>query len=743
MNVSKLKTFNKLFYRSMMTKKWWLLVIITSMLFMMGGCAAVLATTTIYNLDSLKNLKFATTIYDHNQKPVEPLGGSQREYVDLDDVKSDLLAKTFVGVEDERFYKHNGADLKGLGRALAVDLMTMSSAEGGSTITMQVARNVILNNNEKTFWRKLSEIAIAYNLERKYTKKQILESYLNYIYLGNNVRGIKMAAKIYFDKDITKEKLEPHEIALLAGMPKAPEGYNPYVHPERAKERRNVVLAKMAELGYISNKEKEEYQQKPLGVNRKYMAKYLKDDKYQAYTQYVIQEAANRYGLKSEELASGGYKIYTGLNTKAQNSLEKALKDSSFYKGHEKLDGGATVIDPKTGAIAALGGGRQYLPGYENRALSRIQPGSSIKPLTVYAPAVQEKGYNENSIVSDTPYSIGSWSPKNYDKTYHGNVPLKEVAGKSMNVATVRLLNDVVGVNTAYDYAQKLGLDLEPADKQPAPLALGGLTRGVSTVQMAQAYSSFLRDGKVSDAHAIIKIVDADGDEVEPIKKIKTDQPVYSPDTAWTMTKILKYAVQNGTGKNAQLADGRDVAGKTGTTQNSKESWFVGYTPEYVMAVTVFNEQGSQVELSGGEYPARIFNQVMSDTLSGTQVSHFQPPGGNNQDDGFNWFGSDEPEQPEQPATPPPVEKPKEEKEEKKEKEPKREEPTEPQEPAEPPVIEDPAGGDQDGGDITEPPDSNGGDTTGGSDTGNTDSGNNTTSPPPPSDDGDSTAPQQ
>lgn len=630
MNWRKIKSFGRLFYRAMMTKKWWLIVLSTSTLIIVGAITTVMMTTSVYDLDSLKNMRFATSIYDHNDKLVTTLGDTRRDYVDLDKVKSQELIEAYVAVEDERYYNHNGADLKGFGRALAVDLLTMSPAEGASTITMQVSRNVILNENEKTILRKVNEIAIAYNLERKYTKKEILEAYLNYIYLGNEVRGIQMASKIYFDKDLTKEKLEPHEIALLAGLPKAPEGYNPYIYPDKAQHRRNVVLNKMAEKNIITEEECEKYKKKKLGVNKKYLAKHTRnrDNKFQAYKDYVLDEAANRYGLDSKDLVNGGYRIYTGMNKKAQLSLEKSLREDSFYQNHKELDAGSTMINSKTGEIAAIGGGRHYLRGYRNQALAQVQPGSSIKPITVYGPAVEEKGYNEYTPVSDAPYTINGWSPKNLDHSFHGTVPLKVVAGKSLNVSTVRLLNEVVGVKTGYEYAKKSGLKLDKKDRAPAPLALGGLTRGVSTLEMAQAYTAFANGGKVTEAHAITKIVDVDGNTLEPKKKVKKKQKVYSPQTAYTMSRILKYAVEQGTGQNARLADGRDVAGKTGTTQNSRESWFVGYTSEYVMATMFFNQNGSQVKLSGGEFPAKVFHKVMTDTLKGTDVSYFKAPSG-------------------------------------------------------------------------------------------------------------------
>ncbi|SDX33206.1 penicillin-binding protein, 1A family [Marininema mesophilum] len=702
LRLRKTKRFGRLFYRTMMTKKWWLLVISTSLLFVIGACTAVMLTTAYYDLDGLKKLRFATTLYDHNDKPAVALGDTKRDYVDLSKVKSKDLVKTFVAVEDERFYEHNGADLKGIGRAIAIDILTFSPRQGASTITQQVSRNIILNENKKTFLRKVYEIAIAYNLERKYSKKDILQAYLNYVYLGNDSRGIKMAAKIYFNKDITKEKLEPKEIALLAGLPKAPEGYNPYINPEQAKFRRNVILNKMAEKKIITQAQAEKYKKTSLGVNKKYLKNSRSDGSYQAYKDYLLREAEKRYGLKAEELVNGGYKIYTGMDKKAQRTLESTLRDSTFYKGNTKLNAGSTMLNPKTGSIAAIGGGRNYIRGYLNQALVPAQPGSSIKPLTVYGPAVEEKGYNQYTPISDAPFSYKGWSPKNMDHRFRGTLAMQDAVAQSLNVATSRLLVEKVGVNTAFQYANKMGLKLPSNDKSPAPLALGGLTKGVSTLQMAQAYSSFPNKGKMTEAHTIQKIVDVDGNVVEPKDDIQKNKRIFKASTASTMNNVLKHVVLSGSGRNAALSDGRDVAGKTGTTQNSKEAWFVGYTKEYVMATIVFNEQGSSVDLTGGEYPARIFNKVMGDTLAGTKISRLDNTNGssnsptNSDDDGWKTYYGDQSDQPSNQPTEPPSDQGNQPADETQGGEPS----TPPQQPG------TTTGGDNDnGGDTDDPPD--------------------------------------
>lgn len=607
-----------------LNKKWLFIVIITSVFLSLSGWLLVLLTSSFYDLKEMEAMKYASTIYDQKGKRVVRLGSDNHEYVRLDQIKTEMLVKALVAVEDRRFYDHSGVDSKGIMRAFTSNIKEAGKSEGGSTITMQLARNAVLHDREKKMSRKIKEMAVAWNLEREYTKDEILEAYVNYIYLGNQVRGLKMAAKVYFDKDITKEELSPAEVALLVGLPKAPEGYNPYTQPEQAKKRRNVVLGVMAEVGLITEAEKKRYQDVNLDVNKKYLSKHLRNNSYQAYQDYILLEAEQRYGISAQELASGGYQIHTGMNRKAQQAMEKAFANPDLFHNQKLLDGGATLIDAKTGRIAAIGGGRKYLHGYAIRALDKKQPGSSIKPITVYAPAIEEKGYSEYSIVPDRPYSIGNWQPKNYDKTYHGQVSLRTVAAKSINVATVWLLNEVVGKERGFAYAQKAGLNLDKADRSPAPLALGGLTRGVNTLQMAQAYSAFANDGKMVEAHAIVKITTADGQVVEPKKKI-AEKRLFHSDTARQMTRILQYTVDYGTGRNGAIP-GRPVAGKTGTTQNSKEAWFVGYTPEYVMAVMVYNEKGGTVRLTGGAYPARIFHYVMREALRDVPVQSFPAP---------------------------------------------------------------------------------------------------------------------
>lgn len=631
-------------------KKWILLVLMTTLLLVVGGCSAVLMSAKTYNMDEVKkSMESSSTVYDRDGKKVMQLGSTNREYVKLKDVKSPELYQAFVAVEDERFYNHHGVDYWSMGRAVVKNIVALGKAEGGGTITMQVARNAVIKDRKKTYSRKLDEMMAALSLEKEVKKSKILETYLNYIDFGNNVQGIKMAAKIYFDKDITKEKLEPHEIAMLAGLPKAPYGYDPFNFPEKAKFRRNVVLNKMAEEteapfgALITQEEAEKYKKMGLGVKKDAAKKHLKRSKYYAYKSLILNEIEERYpGIDSKDLVNGGYKIYTSLDPKMQKAAEEVLekdeyfidKDSGQKLKPEELNAAMTFLDAKTGEIVAVGGGRDYKPGFYNWSITNRQPGSSIKPITVYGPAIKDHNFNEFTMVKDEPIKIGDWEPKNMSRKVYGDIPMQEMVNNSLNLSTIRILQDTVKLPAAAEYAKKAGIDLDDKDKGSyAALALGGMTEGTTTVKIAQSYATFANmTGATKDAHAVVKIVAPQENNrvLEPAKPIKKHE-VFDPKTAWYMTRMLLNNVEEGTGTNAQIP-GHQVAGKTGTTQSSKEAWFVGYTSKYVGAVTVFNQYDknneNDVELSGGGYAAPIFQDVMSKALEGQSPQMFQKPSG-------------------------------------------------------------------------------------------------------------------
>ncbi|WP_028777862.1 transglycosylase domain-containing protein [Shimazuella kribbensis] len=640
-------------YSRFFNKKWFILVGITSLLLIIGGCSAVMMSANTYKIDELKNLEFSTSVYDQTgKKEIGRIGSVYREYVSMKQLKeiNPDLPEAFIKVEDQRFRSHSGVDWFGLTRAIVKNVIFFEKGEGGGTITMQVARNVLLQDRTKTYTRKLKEIGAALNIEREHSKDEILEVYLNYIDFGNQVAGIQMASKIYFGKDLKKEKLEPQEIAFLAGLPKAPYGYNPYggeKKMKRAIERRNVVLMKMTESeespAIITVAEKEKLQKMPLGTNKEFLAKYRKSSKYQAYKDLVYDEIIDRYDLDKEALNSNGYKIYTGIDTTAQEVVEEAMKTDSLFKGKSdyegQVDSGVSMIDPHTGLIRALGGGRNYNPGSYNRATFEVSPGSSIKPLTVFAPAIEEKGYNKYTPFKDQQYKVGSWSPKNFSGRYSGDVTMEQVVYKSINTVTVKLTMEDVGLEKSFEYGkEKLKLPLLPKDKGPASLGLGGLTEGVSPVDMAQAYTAFPNNGEMTTAHTIIRIEDSEGKEVPPKDGKEIDNKgnpkrVFSPTTAWYMTEMLQEVVKNpgGTAHSA-IKVNRPVAGKTGTIQNEQAGWFVGYTPDLVMAVNVFNDtvdgKRANAKITGGSMPAKVFNYILKHVLEGKPAKDFKKPEG-------------------------------------------------------------------------------------------------------------------
>ncbi|SDX17840.1 penicillin-binding protein 2A [Marininema mesophilum] len=590
---------------------------LTSVLLAIGGFYAIFFAGKTYSIrQAVDAMAVSSSIYDENNKPVVQLGGANREYVKLKDIKSPELAKAFVAVEDERFREHNGVDFRGLGRAVVRNIISFGKGEGASTITMQVSRNIVLKDSEKTYSRKLSEMAVAMSLEREDSKDTILEKYLNYIELGNDVRGVKMAAKIYFGKDITEQKLKPQEIALLAGLPKAPYGYNPYVNKEEALNRRNTVLNKMAEHtpgGQIITKaEAEKAKKTSLGVNKK----YLKRGQYAAYRDYVLSEIKERYSsiagdpVKLKDFVNGGYKIKTSFNPKAQLAAERALKKDSYFKNKKgqvdkKLDSGLTLMNWRNGEVVAVGGGRNYVTGNLSRATLKVPPGSVIKPITVYAPAVKDYNFNEYT-------------------TSFGKVPMQELVSKSLNTPTVRLLNYYVTVSAAANYAEKAGIKLDKKDKRSyTALGLGDFIPGTSTLEMAQAYSALANNGNNTEAHAVVKIINRDGKVVKPDKPIAKSKQVYDPKTAYYMTRMLKKAVQ----PYVWLDDERPVAGKTATTIPNA-SWFVGYSTDYVAAVNVFKDGDTPTDLRVGDFATSIWKDVMTVAEEGKPITDFKRPPG-------------------------------------------------------------------------------------------------------------------
>lgn len=574
-----------------------------------------------------------TIIYDRDGEEASKISGNKAEGVPIDKIPQHVI-DAVISIEDRRFYEHNGIDYIGIIRAAYKNFTAGSVVQGGSTITQQLAKITLLTP-EQTLKRKLKEVAIASQIEREYTKDEIMEMYLNQIYFGHGAWGIQNASKVYFGKEV--EKINLSEAALLAGLIHAPSALDPYKNYDAAKKRQKVVLKQMENSGFITGEERES------AANTEIKLTELSDPLkglYPYYVDQVIEEARKKYGIVQDELLTGGYKIYTELDQSMQGAIEKVYQqDDLFAKGsneNELVQSGAVLLDPKTGGVRALVGGRgdHVFLGYNRATQLKAQPGSVMKPLAVYTPALA-KGYKPVDLILDKKMEFaGGYSPKNYNDQYEGEIPMFEAVYKSKNIPAVWLLNEI-GIQTGIDYAEKFGIKLKKEDRNLG-LALGGLNEGVSPLEMASAYSVFANEGIRHESHLIQKIVDANGKEVGVFKGKETK--VTTKEIAENMTAMLKGVIEHegGTGTNAKV-ENREIAGKTGSTQVNgvsvpnavKDQWFVGYSPNLVGAVwmgydrTTVNQYLLKDNASGANI---VFKEMMTAALQNMEQETFDVP---------------------------------------------------------------------------------------------------------------------
>lgn len=572
----------------------------------------------------------STVIYDADEEVASKISANKNEGITIDKIP-DHMKNAVIAIEDHRFYEHGGIDLKGIGRAFFTNLKAGGIVEGGSTLTQQLTKNALLSA-EKTYKRKLEEFFLAIEIEKEYSKDEILQMYLNQVYFGEGAWGIKRAAMKYYAKDV--EDLSISEAALLAGLVKAPSAINPYQNEDKAIERRNLVLDRMKEHSFISEKEWEKAKNEKL-VFEDGGGDPLKG-KYPYYVDVVLEEAINKYNISLDDLLSNGYQIYTELDQDMQGSVEETYKNDQLFPkgtGEQPVQSGAILLDPQNGGIRALAGGRgeHTLLGH-NRAVHKVgQPGSTMKPIVPYAAAL-EAGWEITDELKDERMTFGEdYEPNNYNGQFRGNVPMYEAVKDSLNVPAVWLL-DEIGVEKGVDAAKRFGIP-EDAINQNLALALGGTNEGVSPLTMAQAYAVFANGGERPEAHSITKIVDKDGETVAEWKGENTR--VISKDVADKVTTMLLGVVQHGTGKAAQIP-GREVAGKTGSTQMTiegidgvKDQWFVGYTPQLVGAVWVghdMTDAKNYLTTSSSEGTAPIFREIMTEALKNQEAESFNVP---------------------------------------------------------------------------------------------------------------------
>ncbi|MDY0396036.1 transglycosylase domain-containing protein [Virgibacillus halophilus] len=517
-----------------------------------------------------------------------------RSLTEIEDIP-EHVQQAFIAIEDRRFFQHGGIDLKSISRAIFKDIIARDKVEGASTITQQVVKNLFLTN-DKTWMRKTKEAMAALYLERHYSKKQILELYLNDIYFGQGIYGIETAAQKYFSKPA--KSLTVAEGALLAGMVKGPNGYSPVSQPDKALQRRNVVLKAMSESGMLSTKKRLQEQGKTLGLH---MQKNKDRPWMDSYIDLVMKEAAANNQLSLEELKRGGYRIIANVDEQMQKIAYQAFHQDEYFPGNTDGVQGAFVLTKNTSnEILAVLGGRQFTYGDLNRAAIQRQPGSTMKPIAVYGPALMNDAYQPYTLLPDQKMAVKGYTVGNSDGRYDGYVSMYEAVIQSKNIAPVWLL-DQVGIDRAKSYLDKMGIDIP--DKGLA-IALGGLSEGITPLQVADAYHTFANQGTYIKSSAISKIFDRDGQAIYQ-SKIKKKH-VFSKQVAWDMTTMLETTVKSGTASAGDFS--KALAGKTGTTQHpqakgkTKDAWFAGYTPNFTAVIWMgYDHSDKQHYLQGGQ----------------------------------------------------------------------------------------------------------------------------------------------
>ncbi|KAF1304589.1 PBP1A family penicillin-binding protein [Enterococcus saccharolyticus] len=552
-------------------------------------------STKVSELES--GLREATIFYDKDGDEAGRVSAQKGTYVDLDHI-SPYVVDALISTEDRNFYNHHGFDLKGIARAAVRAVINRgTSGGGGSTITQQLAKNAYLTLDQ-TINRKAKELFLAIEIEKKYSKDEILTMYLNTSYYGNGVWGIQDAAKKYFGVDATD--LTIGEAATLVGLLKGPTIYNPIDEPENAQNRRATVLSVMVDNGKLDQATADQEEQVPM-TDLLYDAYVPSDDGYQYpyYFDAVLNEAESEYGLTADDVMNRGYKVYTALDQNYQLRMQEAYAVDGYFPENASdgtmVQSASVALNPQNGGIQALVGrrGDYTFRGFNFATQMKRSPGSTIKPLSVYAPAL-EAGYMPDSMLKDEPQSY--YKAKNYDGTYQGEVPMYQAVAQSLNLPAVWLLHEI-GLDKGYNKAKEFGIPLTESDKYWG-VALGGLEYGTSPMTLAGAYGVFANGGTLYTPHLITKIVDSTGAVIVDNTKPK-GKNVISDDTANEMTSMLLGTFSNGTAANANPY-GYTMAGKTGTTETNfdasknNDQWIVGYTPDVVISTWVGFEKTSE-----------------------------------------------------------------------------------------------------------------------------------------------------
>ncbi|OQA90146.1 MAG: Penicillin-binding protein 1A [Elusimicrobia bacterium ADurb.Bin231] len=595
-----------------------------------------------------------TKIYDIKGEIIAELFTEKRTMTPFSQIPKNMV-NAIVAIEDTRFFKHWGIDPYRIAGAAIANLKSGNRSEGGSTITQQLSKWIFLSPR-KTFARKIKEAILSIQLERDYSKEEILTMYLNETYFGSGAYGISTAAKIYFSKDVKDLNLE--ECALLAGILRAPSNYSPFINPEKAKHRRSIVLSRMQDVGFITETERKKADEAPISTQAsRITAKFAPH-----FIDYIRQTLEKKYGSR---LYQGGLEIYTTLDKKmqiaAESVFEKHLSEfDTIVKSSIPVEGALICIETKTGGIKALVGGRNFRTSQFNRVLqAKRQPGSAFK-IFVYTAAI-ENGFTPATIIEDTPvtyYNNGTdwellsgttdfsdvqdkdfldeilrkdaesltaaekilWQPKNYMNTFNGPVLLRKAFEQSLNISAIKVTEAITPATVAY-YAKLMGIESNLTET--ISLALG--SSEVTLKEITSAVGCLANSGIKTNPYAVIKVLDNKGRVLE--ENFPSEIDVLKPQTAYIMTNLLKGVVQNGTGRNARRLK-RPAAGKTGTTNDSADAWFIGYTPQLVCGVWVGYDDRKSLgpKMTGGRVACPVWTDFMLEALKGQPKIDFIPP---------------------------------------------------------------------------------------------------------------------
>jgi len=601
------------------------LIVVLLLILLVGS--SILYYVMLRDLPGIAALKeyrpsITTRVYADNNELIDEFYLENRKLVKFSDLPP-VVINAVLSAEDSRFFEHRGFDMQSISRAFFRNLKAGRIVQGGSTITQQVAKTLYLSP-EKSYRRKIKEAVLAFKIDRSLSKEEILNLYLNHIYLGHGAYGIEAAAQVYFGKNTRDLNLS--DASLLAGLPKAPSNYDPYTNYEGARQRQAYVLTRMVEDGHISEEEKNRVLRTPL-----ILRSLRPNDRAAAYfIENIRRYIQGKYG--SDVLYKEGLEVYTTLDVRTQqaarDAVERGLQELERRQGYapQSVQGALLCIDARTGAIRAMVGGRDFSKSEFNRATqSRRQPGSAFKPI-IYTAAF-DRGMTSATQIVDAPITFTDnagqvWAPQNFDEKFLGPISLHKALVHSRNIVTIKLLQEI-GIDYAIAYAANMGIS-SPLNRNLS-LALG--SSAVTLQELVRTYGVLANGGKLVEPFMIKKIVDRSGNifEEHPIQA----QQVIDPRIAYLTTQILQDVVESGTGQRVKDI-GRPVAAKTGTTNDMRDAWFVGYTPSLVTGVWVgFDQQrtlGSHEV--GGRAAAPIWLYCMEKVLAGTPAENFPVPEG-------------------------------------------------------------------------------------------------------------------